>query len=310
MATDYMEIPFNFDEICPYVIRGREAVCEIFRCSVRFYFYDTSSFRKHVHMQHPKWWFDYLKRTDGVVVISRCILMELGSLSGILEADYIEFIRHMSEGGIQILILDEEDIYLMLSEVFSVHARIHKCLELAVKAAKTMTGTIQDTLQADEALRYELFEPGGNVSQDFYERFFQSVRNNKEQADNLGEEILAVCVHLLSNIPGRGEYPYIVLTEDKGAVGVINKVRRNSEQYIQGKQIAVYSTPKIAQRMFLEGIISGRDQVEAVLLSGQPNPEIKIRASEEYDIEDEFKAMSCHELAEKIVTPGAIYIKY
>lgn len=37
---------------------------------------------------------------------------------------------------------------------------------------------------------------------DMYKRFFASVRANKEHHDNLGEELIAVCVQILSRLPG------------------------------------------------------------------------------------------------------------
>lgn len=62
--------------------------------------------------------------------------------------------------------------------------------------------------------------------------------------------------------------------------------------------------------MFNEGIIHDKYQVEEVLTAGLPNPMIRIRGSEVYDLQDEYKTMNCCELAEKIVVPGSIYIYY
>lgn len=308
--TEYTETPLNFPHICPYIIYDRKEVIRELQRTCRYYFYDACAFRKHVHMPHPEWWFEFIRKTDGIVVITRCVLMELGSKKRKLEETYIEFIQKMSSAGIKILVLYEEDLFKVLSEVFSSNSRINQYLGIAVKTVKTATGTVQRTLKWNEQLRNQVLNRSDLTDQDLYERFFSSVRSHKEREDGLGEELIAICVHLLANIPDDFKHKYVVLTEDKGAIGLLNRARKNSEQYVREKMIAVYSTSKIAQRMYIEKIITDKEQIEEVLSAGLPNPEVRIRGSEEYDLEDEFKTMTCRELAEKIVVPGAIYINY
>ncbi len=310
MATFYVETPHNFSDISSFVIYDRKQVVQELQCSKRYYFYDACAFRKHVHMIHPEWLFEYIQKTDGVVIITRCILMELGSLSGCLEQDYIDFIKNMHSYGIKILILYEEDLFEVLGEVFSSNTRINEYLGIAVKTVKTMTGTVQSTLKGDTTLMNKVLVFNNVSDKGLYQQFFVSVRNNKEQGDNLGEELVAICVHLLANIPDNYKYKYIVLTEDKGAIGLVNKAIQNSKQYTHEKMITAYSTPKIAQNMYVENIITNKMQIEEVLSTGLSNPEIKIRGSERYDIGDEFKTMTCSDLAEKITIPGEIHINY
>lgn len=74
---------------------------------------------------------------------------------------------------------------------------------------------------AEEKLYSEVIE-GKNLRQsDLYSRFFSAVRVNKEHADNLGEELIAICVHILSHMVGIKDGKLCVLTDDKGASGKI-----------------------------------------------------------------------------------------
>ena len=80
--------------------------------------------------------------------------------------------------------------------------------------------TIAKTLLEDEGLRNIVEEKSKNT-QDFYTRFFSGVRKKKETGDNLGEEMLAVCLHVLVKLPEE-EGKFCVITDDKGAAGKID----------------------------------------------------------------------------------------
>ena len=74
---------------------------------------------------------------------------------------------------------------------------------------------------AEEKLYSEVIE-GKNLRQsDLYSRFFSAARVNKEHADNLGEELIAICVHILSHMVGIKDGKLCVRTDDKGASGKI-----------------------------------------------------------------------------------------
>ena len=310
MATLYTEIPHNFDEIRSYVICDRTQIIHELQSQSRYYLYDSCTFQKHAQLPHPEWLFAFFKKTEAIMVLTGCILMELGHLSGILEHTYIDYIKQLHAAHIKVLILYEEDIFRLLDQVFSSNARINEFLSLAVKTVKTSTGTVQSTLNEYPSLKNDLLGANKITSHQLFEQFFVAVRKNKEQGDNLGEEILAICVHLLANIPDDFDHKYVVLTEDKGAIGLINKAKKNSEQYAQSKKISVFTTPKLAQRMYQDGIITDKTQIEEVLSTALPDSMLKIRGSEEYDIEDRFLTISYGELAEKITIPGGIHIQF
>lgn len=309
MATCYVETPHNIREIERYVLTDGERIASEIMNARRCYFYDACSFRKHAQMEHPEYVFEFVKRDNGIMVITGCVLMELASHSGFLNAEYVEYMKKMYEAGIQVLILYEEDIFDILSLCFASNTVINRQLSLAVRAVKRPTGTMEDTLKENKSLRNEIF--GDDITDGtLFRRFFGEVRSNKESGDNLGEELLAVCVHLMSNIPEVYDYKYVIMTEDKGAIGLVHKAAHNVLLYRNVRAFSALTTSRLAQRLYEETIISGKSQVEEMLSVGAAGATLKILGSEEYDLEPKEKTMTCSELAEKIITPNAIHINY
>lgn len=301
--------PHNFNDAEPYIIiSGHQAAIEILTAG-KCYFYDTCSFIRHIHLQYPEVLFDYIKKHNGIVVITECIIMELTSDSGILDLKYIEYIKKMHEYGIKVVVMHEEDIFDVLNMCFTTISAINTYLSFAVKTVKTPVGTIESTLKSDKPLMREIFK-GNSHDSTLFGSFFKEVRSNKESGDNLGEELIAVCVHLLSNIPDKCSYKYIIMTEDNGAVGLINKVSKNIFLYQDKYTISAITTTGLVQRMYDEGIISERTQVEEMLSAGMAGDSIRLLGSEEYDLEPKEKTMTFRELAGKIVTPNKIHINY
>lgn len=309
MATLYVENPHNFNEIEHDVIQDKEQILQEMLMAGKCYFYDACSFRKHVNMAHPEHLFDFIKANNGVIIITRCIIMELASHSGVLNTEYIDYIKSMGAAGVKVLVIYEEDVYEVLSQCYSSNVKINDCLSWAVKAVKRHTSTIEATLQADKSLLRDIMN--GNVMEgNLYKRFFQSVRSNKESEDNLGEELIAICVHLLANIPDIQSYKYIVLTDDKGAIGLINKASKNVYEHMEKYAFSALTTARLAQRLYEESIISGKNQVEEILALGLADDTIKVIGSEEYDLDMKEKVMTCSELADKIMTPNGIHINF
>ena len=72
-----------------------------------------------------------------------------------------------------------------------------------------------------------------------YKRFFEAVRANKESGDNLGEEVLAICLHILSHIPGEDNGKFCVITDDKGAASKIDAMFKKTAKQHRGREISL-----------------------------------------------------------------------
>jgi len=305
MCKIYKDTPKNFNDIEPYVSINSEEVIKRLIQSEKCYFYDTCSFRKHMIIEQPKSIFDYVKQTNGVIVITRCIIMELCSNDNKLWAEHIEYIKKMHQNGLYVIVIFEEDIMDVLNFCFTGVTTTNGMLSIAVKHAKSKTGTVEKILSIDSALKKELLVDDTNSDKTLAKRFFEKVRLNKTSEDNLGEELISICVHMLSNIREEKANKYIVLSDDKGAITLLGKTMQNVEKYIGMKCITGVTTAKLCWLIENTLHFSNKEQIENVL--GNPDENIKVYCSEEYELMPSEKTFKVSELAQKLID-GSIKI--
>lgn len=310
MATIYSETPGNFCEIEAFVKTEIKEIKSIFFSAERVFFYDACSFQRHSNLadKEKSILIKYFKDRRIVIFISRCILMELASDQHKLTEEYIEFFKEMSGAGVNVVIFNEEYLYDLLSECFSTNEKINEYLMWAVRTAKSPVSTIEETLNADEKLTSEVMKGKNLKSSDLYQRFFTAVRGNKEHDDNLGEELISICVHILSYLPGVGDGKLCVLTDDKGAVGKIGSVMGRTNPHNRGARIIVFSTPKLVQHMFQEHVeISEAEMINFISQGVSGN--IAVMGTTAFDLKvDEKISMTSRELVQKIMEPNGINI--
>lgn len=312
MATAYTETPSNLNEIMPFIVTDIKVIKNLFYSADRVIFYDACSFQRHSHLANRERsiLIRYYNAHATTVFITRCILMELASDRGMLAEEFIEFIKVMSENEIKVVLFDEEYIYDILSECFSVNEKINAYLLWAVRMCKSPTSTITETLKENTKLMAEVLE-GKNLQQsDVYDRFFTAVRGNKEHDDNLGEELIAICVHILSHLPGVYDGKLCVMTDDKGAAAKIDSVMKKTDARNRGVKIALFSTPKLVQHMFQEQVEISEDEMVTILSQGASG-KIVVMGITAYDFDvNRSISMTSRELAHKIMEPNGILIVF
>ena len=310
MATNYVETPHNFEEIASYVTIEKKMILEKFYQSDKCFFYETCSFRKHAQLSRPDYLFEYVKKHHGIFIITRSVLMELASSSGVLNPEYVDYFRKISSAGIDILVIFEEDIYHIMDACFSANEVINRYLTWAVRMVKHPTSTITETLKIHPVLYNEIMKSETISDGSLYQRFFSAVRENKQSKDNLGEEMIALCLHILSNIISEDDGKFCVITEDKGAIGMIDSVFRKTHEQFRGKKIIIYSTPKLVQHMYAEELISSLYDIEVMLQEGNGSSRLVILGTDVYDIKNREISIECSELAQKMTIPNCIHIVY
>lgn len=303
MATVYKEVPDNWSELEPYVNRG-QLIEDIFN-KKKCFFYDTCSFRYHANMAEES--IDsilaYIKEQDGIIVITRCILMELASCSGILNQEYIQYCRKISESGLSLHVIYEEDLFRVMEICFSTNASINNFLVWSVRMMKGPVSTITQTLNEDEALSNVVLKGRNLDNNRVYKRFFSSVRANKESGDNLGEELLGICLHILSQLPGEEDGKFCIITDDKDAAGKIDGLFKKTKRQFLGKKIIIFSTPKLAQILYVEEYVTNREMlVEVLKFGGSGN--IKVLGTRIYDLKSNVISLSCEEIVDQIISKG------
>lgn len=152
---------------------------------------------------------------------------------------------------------------------------------------------------------------GKNLQQsDVYDRFFTAVRGNKEHDDNLGEELIAICVHILSHLPGVYDGKLCVMTDDKGVAAKIDSVMKKTDVRNRGVKIALFSTPKLVQHMFQEQVEISEDEMVTILSQGASG-KIVVMGITAYDFDvNRSISMTSRELAHKIMEPNGILIVF
>lgn len=308
MAASYTDVPKNWSQLEPYV-NQYGFLADLFT-KKKCVFYDACSFRYHANRnpQTAAPVLEYLKDQDSILVITRCVLMELASHSGTLNPEYIQYCKRISQSGLPLYVICEEDLFSVMETCFGTNASINRLLVWSVRMMKGPVSTITKTLGEDRAL-YDMVIKGRNLdSSSVYERFFSAVRANKESGDNLGEELLGICLHILSQLPGEEDGKFCLITDDKGAAGKIDDLFKKTNRQFQGKQIILFSTPKLAQILYKKAYITEKDML-AELLNYSGNAAIKVLGLRIYDLRSHEITLSCEEAAGEIMRDG-IYIVF
>lgn len=309
VLAGYTDMPMNIAEITPYVVDERKRIAAEILEKQKCYFYDTCSFRRHSRLkrEEAEYFLKYIKAQDGIVLITRCILMELASHSGVVNPEYVEYIKRIKDFGITVLVLYEEDLFSVMDLAFSTNAAVNSYLCWAVRTIKGPVSTITETLEQDTRL-YNQVVKGRNLEQrGVYEHFFKAVRKNKESGDNLGEELLAICLHLLSHLPGEEDGKFCIITDDKGAAGRINTLFRETARQYRGKKIIIFSTPKIVQVLHREKLLENREHIKAILSTGIEG-KLVVLGTRIFDIRSREISVSSRELTDLILQPNGIQI--
>ena len=312
MATTYTETPSNFCDIEVFVKTEISEIKSVFFTSEKVFFYDACSFQRHSNLEDKEKdiLINYYCKREIAVFITRCILMELASNQHKLLEKYIAFIKSMSDAGVSVVMYNEEFTYDILSECFSSNEKINEYLMWAVRMVKSPVSTIEETLNLDAKLHSEVIEGKSVKSSDLYHRFFRTVRGNKEHHDNLGEELIAICVHILSYLPGVFDGKLCVLTDDKGAAGKIDSVMRRTNPQNRGSKIILFSTPKLVQYMFQEHVAISEETMINLIAQGVSG-NITVMGITAFDLRvDEKISMTSRELARTIMEPNGIKIVF
>lgn len=309
MAYGYTENPHNMEEINSFVITDVQKIISLIISTKTCYFYDTCAFRRHANLdsENVEYLLKYIKLQKGMIVITRCILMELASSTGTLNQEYVQYIEKIKNFGISVVVLYEEDLFSVMEVCFSTNAMINSYLCWAVRTMKLPVSTITKALEEDSGLYHEVIKGQNLESGAIYRHFFKAVRSKKEADDNLGEELLAICLHILSYIPGEEDGKFCVMTDDKEAGGKISRLFQQTARHYQGSRVTVLSTPKLVQIMHREHILEEKERIREILDTGVSG-NLVILGARIFDIRIREISLSSEKLADLIVQPNGIQI--
>lgn len=299
MTTVYSENPSNWSEVEPHVNKGN-FVRELFLRKT-CYFYDTCSFRYHANLcDHAvKKICEFMKKHDGLVVLTRCVLMELASVSGVLRSEYIRYFKNLDFCGLYVYVIDEEDLFEVLTACFSTYVKVNSLLMWSTRMMKSPVSTITAALEEEERLASALLKGKNLEDKSLFRRFFLTVRSRKESGDHLGEELLGICLHMLSQLPGEEEGKFCLMTDDKGAAGKIDALFMRTPADHRGKRILLFSTPKLAQTLYKEKYIQKKESLLEILDTGSDGP-VKVLGTQIFDLKSRIISLPREELADQM----------
>ena len=138
MPTEYHVIPVNWDDIKDYVLCEDSDFADAIIGADKVFLYDACSFRFHSNMvaASMKGLISFFRKEKSVIIITRCILMELASFSGILHDNYVKYFKALYDNGVHIFVLYEESFFDVLAQCFSVKNTIYGYLTWAVRMVR------------------------------------------------------------------------------------------------------------------------------------------------------------------------------
>lgn len=310
MDSLYSETPSNIDKILSFVITDYEKTVDLIFSSDKCIFYDACSFRYHSNFckigQNSI--IEYIKSKNGIIIITRCILMELAGTSQSLNDLYIDYIKNLSENGINVLLFDEKYIFDILSEEYDSSAKVNKIFSFAVRNFNSPIGTVRKTIDSDEKLK-EILKGTEISKKSICAKLFSKVKGNKKSEDDLGEELIGICVYMLLHLSGEPSGKFVVISDDHEAAARFSAGTKSIPQNVSDKIVVILSTVRLLQNMINEDYITDSALVENMLKKIIVDKR-KVYAAKQNDISTQPYSFTAEEITQLITAKNKISIIY
>lgn len=308
MSKRYREHPSNFSEIEEYVVSDKSEVVNLLFRGNNYFFYDTCSLLHHSKIPSTSYLIQYYNSHNAMIIITRTVLMELTSNNFEIHQTQIEFIKDLAQSGIKILIFDEELVVDALQHMIDIRNEdANLLLGYAIKEVikpKKAVHKIMNNIGIDMKVKILGNKPGTNL---LYEYFFQFARNQKVTADSLAEELVLICIIILTKIPlGK---KYIFVSDDLVIRPNVIDINTYTKKYHNVQAPYQLTTPTLVYKMFKNSIISSKEDMLAIL-NAAFNGNVNIYYVGETDIEQQSKPFEKIELVDRIITEEEFRIIY
>jgi hypothetical protein len=311
MEKTYMETPYNFDDIKKYVILDKKEAVDMILAADICFIYDTSAIRSHAKISDITPLISYIKSKNGIVIITKTVVMEMCSNNHMIWNEHIDFIKRLSDAGINVLKFDEEDTLQCLRRVYNYTQDVlNNSLKYALRTARKWKGSVDEIIgnSGSDMIR-KLCGNDSYSKTELFSTFFQMARSKKKSEDNLAEELIMVCIAILSNIPDRNEYKYIIVSEDRGSIRKLLELSENLEKHTGSKKCSLLTTPALCQILIKDRLIN-TSELQNILDFTYEDRIIKVFCSEEYDLKPKEKDFNKEELQDKLLNDINFTIYY
>ena len=305
----YTTAPSNYSEINSYIFEYSEETVRRIINAKHCYIIDTCSIEFYKKENRVEAFAEFVKQTNGSIIVFRTILMEMCGDRGAPDRLHIDFFKCLYESGVEVFVLYEENIFGILN-AYTQKSEIGRFFKNAVLCVKGPVGLLKDFLDTNSDIMHKIVSPTVSFNEELFVLFWNKLRGIKKHKDSLGEVVCAICIHMLANMEDINKFKYIFTTEDKPSITVLAKVINNQRKYnttSNKDMIGVATSAKIVEEMFQKGILASKEDIESFYMPFNEQTRIKVTVKKKYDIKLREISFTVSEFAEFIVeNEGAV----
>ena len=279
----YTVTPANLCEINEYITEYGDNVAEEIVRSPKCFILDTCSVQFYMNNNRGGLLGKYILKKQGCVILFRTILMEMAGEKGELDESQICFIRELSDLGIRIFLLFEEDLFRFM-QIYTDISEINGFLRYAIFCVKGSTSLLDFVLSKQSKIVKYLNSEVLGTWNDFYKEFWTTLRSCKKSGDNMGELACIICIHIMANMEDINVAKYMFLTEDKPAVTILSRAISNlrKNRNANNRMIGVGSAQRFVADMYYQGILGSRNDI--IEYYGEKQDRVKVTVKDEFDV--------------------------
>ena len=307
MAKKYQEVPSNFKAFEDYIICKKDEVVSTFTEAYKCLFYDTCSILHHSNSTNRQAIINYLKGESDTIIVTRTVLMELTANSLELHPVQIQYFKELFESGFKIILFDEELILYCLKEVLSISTEdANKLLGYAVKEiSKSKSKTYQIIESMDKLISNKL--KGSNPgNKELFSSFFQYARTLKSEGDSIAEELILICIIVLTKIPfGK----YVLISDDMRIRSQVISVNGYVLRHHERKEPYQLTTASLIYKMYKKSVLVSKAEMLEIMQSAFKG-KVNVFFIGEYDIKEEYQSFDCEDLIDRLIKEKDFKIIY
>lgn len=293
--------PSNFNEFRDYIVCDKSEVIANFFDAEKCFFYDTCSIQHHSNSQNRKYIIEYLKTKKATIILTRTVLIELSHHSFSVHPTQIQYFKELYKSGIKILLFDEEYIYDCLKMVFNKsNKELNLLLGYAIKEVdkyKCKTHQILNGMEKNLRIKLKGTNPG---DKQLFTKFFEKARQSKEEHDSLAEELMFICIIVLTKIPYKSNgAKYIFFSNDLACRRKVISLVQYIHKHHDKKEPYQLTTASMIHKMYIENILTRKKEMLEIMKSTY-GENANIFYIGKYDIIPVNKKLSCGKIVDKI----------
>ncbi len=300
MAKKYQEVPLNFADIKDYLIHEKEEVVNSFLCGVNYFFYDTCSIQHHSNSENRGYIIEYLASKKATIILTRTVLMELSPNTSTIHRTQIQYFKELHNRGLKVLLFNEEYTFACLRECFNIPlAELNALLGFAVREISSYKTKIYEIMNAIDSRTAINIKGNRPERKELFSRFFTEARARKEEGDSLAEELMFICIIILTKIPSQSRF--VFFSNDLSARAKVIALNEYIYRHHEKKEPYQLTTAAMVYKMFHNNILKNWDQLLEIMHKTYTSGRAKIFYVGEFDLKQQTGTYDSEEVVKRIV---------